>query len=167
MIAGMSTPNASAAAYAESDEDADGAAVAEAPAAEVAPKRQARDAQPPAAPGQPPRRRQQSFSIATAQVEYQARRREAPQRPRQDGGLAHDGIDPRQVAARCDGGGIGCRQFVQPLALQPPFHAAMRNCIVSATRPRPKAMAQPGAPAAAFRISRSSTNITVPEDMLP
>lgn len=42
MIAGMSTPNASAAAYAESDEDADGAAVAEAPAAEVAPKRQAR-----------------------------------------------------------------------------------------------------------------------------
>ena len=48
-----------------------------------------------------------------------------------------------------------------------PTHAAMRNRIVSATRPGPNAMAQPLVPGAASRISRSSTNITVPDDMLP
>ena len=42
----------------------------------------------------------------------------------------------------------------------------MRKRMVSATSPGPKDMAQPSAPGAAWRISRSRTNITVPEDLL-
>ena len=39
--------------------------------------------------------------------------------------------------------------------------------MVSATRPGPNDMAQPLVPGAASRMIRSSTNITVPDDMLP
>ena len=38
--------------------------------------------------------------------------------------------------------------------------------MVSATRPGPKDMAQPFCPPAASRMMRSSTNITVPDDLI-
>src|SRR5262245_4559857 len=44
---------------------------------------------------------------------------------------------------------------------------AVRNSIVSAIRPGPNDMAQPVRPRAPDRNSRSITNITVADDMLP